>query len=109
MSVVVLLSSIAGIRGNTTIGTYGVSKAALHAMTIAVANDLKGRVAVNVLSPGWVRTDMAPDAPTEPRLPAEAVLSIVTGPQGVTGKLYHGKVQYDWAVSHKVSKFPNPY
>jgi NAD(P)-dependent dehydrogenase (short-subunit alcohol dehydrogenase family) len=106
---IVNVGSRSGIMSEQMEGIYGVSKAALHAMTIAVANDLKGRVAVNVLSPGWVRTDMAPDAPTEPRLPAEAVLSIVTDPQGVTGKLYHGKVQYDWAESHKVSKFPNPY
>ena len=106
---IVNVGSRSGIISEQMEGIYGVSKAALHAMTIAVANDLKGRAAVNVLSPGWVRTDMAPDGLIDPRLPAEAALSIVTGRRAVTGKLYHGKVQYDWAEAHKVSKVSNPY
>ncbi|WP_328187880.1 SDR family NAD(P)-dependent oxidoreductase [Marinobacter sp. OP 3.4] len=57
---VVLLSSIAGIRGNTTIGTYGVSKAAEAALArnLAVEWGPKG-IRVNSIAPGIVKTDFA--------------------------------------------------
>lgn len=57
---VVLLSSIAGVRGNTTIGTYGVSKAAEAALArnLAVEWGPKG-IRVNSIAPGIVKTDFA--------------------------------------------------
>ncbi len=57
---VVLLSSIAGIRGNATIGTYGVSKAAEAALArnLAVEWGPKG-IRVNSIAPGIVKTDFA--------------------------------------------------
>ncbi|MFL1406906.1 SDR family NAD(P)-dependent oxidoreductase [Marinobacter sp. M1N3S26] len=57
---VVLLSSIAGIRGNTTIGTYGVSKAAEAALArnLAVEWGPKG-IRINSIAPGIVKTDFA--------------------------------------------------
>lgn len=57
---VVLLSSIAGIRGNSVIGTYGVSKAAEAALArnLAVEWGPSG-VRVNAIAPGLVRTDFA--------------------------------------------------
>lgn len=76
---------------------YGVSKAALHALTIATANELAGRVAVNALSPGWVLTDMAPDAPRHPRWSAKGALSIVTKPLSVTGQIFHGRRRISWS------------
>ena len=94
---VVNLGSTAGILGPNVRSGYGVSKAALHALTIATASELQGKVAVNALSPGWVKTDMAPDGPGDPRWSAEGALAIVTGPAGVTGKLFHGKRIRAWA------------
>ncbi len=57
---VVLLSSIAGIRGNTVIGTYGVSKAAEAALArnLAVEWGPSG-IRVNSIAPGLIRTDFA--------------------------------------------------
>lgn len=70
----------AGIRG-----AYGVSKAALHALTLAMANELMPQVAVNAICPGWVRTDMAPDGPGDPRTSAEHVLWLANKPLDFTG------------------------
>ena len=57
---VVMLSSIAGIRGNTTIGTYGVSKAAEAALArnLAVEWGPKG-IRINSIAPGLIKTDFA--------------------------------------------------
>lgn len=57
---VVLLSSIAGLRGNTVIGTYGVSKAAEAALARNLAVEWGPRgIRVNSIAPGLVRTDFA--------------------------------------------------
>lgn len=59
-SSVVLMSSIAGLRGNKTIGLYGLSKAALAqlARNLAVEWGPLG-VRVNSISPGLVRTPLS--------------------------------------------------
>lgn len=50
-------------------GVYGVTKAALNALTVRLASELPGAVKVNAMCPGWVRTRMggagAPRAPEE--------------------------------------------
>jgi len=57
---VVLLSSIAGIRGNTVIGTYGVSKAAEAALARNLAVEWGPRgIRVNAIAPGLIKTDFA--------------------------------------------------
>lgn len=57
---VVLMSSIAGLRGNRAIGLYGLSKAALAqlARNLAVEWGPHG-VRVNAVSPGLVKTPLA--------------------------------------------------
>ena len=56
----VLISSIAGLRGNRSIGLYGLTKAALAqlARNLAVEWGPAG-VRVNVVSPGLIRTPLA--------------------------------------------------
>ncbi len=57
---VIILSSIAGIRGNPVIGAYGISKAADAALArnLAVEWGPKG-IRVNAIAPGLVKTDFA--------------------------------------------------
>ena len=57
---VILMSSIAGLRGNRAIGLYGLSKAALAqlARNLAVEWGPAG-VRVNAISPGLIRTPLA--------------------------------------------------
>ena len=57
---IVNISSIAGLRGNATIGTYGVSKAAEAALARNLAVEWGPRnIRVNSIAPGLVRTDFA--------------------------------------------------
>jgi NAD(P)-dependent dehydrogenase (short-subunit alcohol dehydrogenase family) len=57
---VILISSIAGLRGNRSIGVYGITKAALAqlARNLAVEWGPQG-VRVNCISPGLIATDFA--------------------------------------------------
>ena len=56
---VILMSSIAGLRGNGAIGLYGLSKAALAqlARNLAVEWGPRG-ICVNAISPGLIRTPL---------------------------------------------------
>ena len=93
---VVNVGSTSGVMSSNLHGVYGISKAALHALTIATANELNGEIAVNALSPGWVRTDMAPDAPGDPVTSASAALWLVNQPRDLTGKLFHDMAEIAW-------------
>ena len=57
---IVLMASIAGLRGNKSIGLYGLSKAALAqlARNLAVEWGPQG-VRVNAISPGLIETPLA--------------------------------------------------
>jgi NAD(P)-dependent dehydrogenase (short-subunit alcohol dehydrogenase family) len=94
---IINVGSRSGLFTPNLTSAYGVSKAALHALTIAMANELRGRVAVNALSPGWVKTDMAPDGPGDPRWSAACALHLATRPAHVTGLLFHNKRVLSWS------------
>ena len=57
---VIVISSIAGIRGTPTLGAYGISKAADAALVRNLAVEWGGRnIRANCIAPGLVRTDFA--------------------------------------------------
>ncbi len=58
--VVILISSIAGLKGTDKIGIYGISKAAESAMARNLAVGWgKANIRVNCIAPGLIRTDFA--------------------------------------------------
>ena len=93
---VVNLGSTSGVLAPALTGAYAVSKAGLHALTIAWANALSGRVPVNAMSPGWVRTDMSPNAPGDPRDSAATALWLVTQPRDLTGQFVRDTGVIGW-------------
>lgn len=57
---VVLMASIAGVRGNKALGLYGLSKAGLAQLARNLAVEWgPSNVRVNAISPGVIRTDFA--------------------------------------------------
>ncbi len=57
---VILVSSIAGIKGSGTLGAYGVSKAADMALVRNLAIELgRDNIRVNAIAPGLIKTDFA--------------------------------------------------
>ncbi|MAS09298.1 SDR family oxidoreductase [Endozoicomonas sp. G2_2] len=65
---VIVLSSIAGLRGNTVIGAYGVSKAAEAALVRNLAVEWGPKnIRVNAIAPGLVRTDFAKALVEDPK------------------------------------------
>lgn len=57
---VILMASIAGLRGNQSIGLYGLSKAALTQLARNLAVEWGPRnVRVNAIAPGLIRTPLA--------------------------------------------------
>ena len=65
-------SFAAGLEGPAP---YSITKAALNALTVNVAKELKGDVKINSVCPGWVRTDMG--GPSAEKSTLEGADSIV--------------------------------
>lgn len=77
---------------------YGVAKAALNALTVALVRDLPDCVKINAMDPGWVATRMGGDnAPTSPEQAAETALWLATlSADGPTGGFFRRKLAIDW-------------
>lgn len=70
---VILLSSIAGLRGTTNIGAYGMSKAAEAALARNLALEWgPSNVRVNAIAPGLIATDFAKALLEDPERKARA-------------------------------------
>lgn len=69
---IVVISSIAGIQGQSMIGAYGISKAADMQLVRNLAVELgPDNVRVNAIAPGIIRTDFARVLITDPTLRAQ--------------------------------------
>ncbi len=98
---VVNVSSGAGsrhsIETSAAMSSYRASKWALNGVTRLWANELKGKVSVVMMDPGWVKTDMGgPSAPDSPTLSAQRSVEIALLPFKVTGTYQAGKISHTW-------------
>ncbi|GIV23655.1 MAG: 3-oxoacyl-[acyl-carrier-protein] reductase [Bacteroidia bacterium] len=63
---IVNVSSIVGLQGNPGQANYAAAKAGLIAFSKSVAKEVGSRnIRVNVVAPGFIRTDMTANLPTE--------------------------------------------
>jgi NAD(P)-dependent dehydrogenase (short-subunit alcohol dehydrogenase family) len=76
---------------------YSISKAALNAITVMLANALPN-ARVNCVDPGWVRTDMGgPHASRSVEEGAETIVWLATLPDdGPTGGYFHDRRRIAW-------------
>ena len=62
---IILNSSIAGVKGFPGTTVYSASKAAIRSFARTWTAELKGRIRVNVISPGTIDTAIFDGAPQE--------------------------------------------
>ncbi|MEP7027730.1 MAG: SDR family NAD(P)-dependent oxidoreductase [Candidatus Eisenbacteria bacterium] len=99
---IVNVSSDYGSYGAGLLGPapYSVSKAALNALTIKLAAELRpaANLKVNAVHPGWVRTAMGgPGAHRSPTEGAATVIWLATLPaEGPTGGFFHDQKPFPW-------------
>jgi len=78
---------------------YCISKTALNAVTVQLAESLRPRgIAVNAVCPGWVRTDLGgPEAPRSLQQGADSILWLVLqADPGVTGGFWRDGERIVW-------------
>ena len=80
---IVNVSSMAGSFGAGLPGpnAYGLAKAALNALTLALSHQLPPSIKINAMCPGWMRTRMGRDDADEPDVAARHVLHLATLPE----------------------------
>lgn len=82
-------------------GAYSASKAALNALTVTAAKECADfNIKINLMSPGPVRTEMAPDAPMDPSV-CHPTANYLLGlrENGPTGRFF-------W-LGYEIPLFPN--
>jgi NAD(P)-dependent dehydrogenase (short-subunit alcohol dehydrogenase family) len=87
---IVNVTSGAPLNCSPGFGAYSASKAALNAFTVTAARECADlNIKINLMSPGPVRTGMAPDAPLDPSvcLPTADYL-LELGEDGPTGRFF---------------------
>jgi NAD(P)-dependent dehydrogenase (short-subunit alcohol dehydrogenase family) len=85
---IINVASIAGVRGQTDMGIYSVSKAAVIMLTqILAAEVAPDNIQVNALAPGYVRTRFSQAVWDDPTRYAELVRGIPQGRMADSGEL----------------------
>lgn len=79
-------------------GAYGVAKAALNALTLALSRELPDTVKINAMCPGWVRTRMGGAGATlSPEQGADTAIWLATLPDdGPTGGFFRERRPIAW-------------
>ena len=98
---IVNISSQMGALSNMGSGglAYRVSKTALNAMTLILANELRGsNIIVNTVDPGWVNTDMGGSgAPRSVGQGADTAVWLATQPDGgPSGGYFRDRKTREW-------------
>ena len=77
---------------------YGVTKAALNALTVRLAQELPPTIKVNAMCPGWVRTRMGGQSATRsPEEAADTAVWLATLPDdGPTGGFFRDRHPIAW-------------
>ena len=77
---------------------YGVAKAALNAMTLALSRELQPQVKINAMCPGWVRTRMGgAEATRSIREGADTAIWLAQLPDnGPTGGFFRDRKRIAW-------------
>ncbi len=79
-------------------GAYGVAKAALNALTLALSHQLPPSIKINAMCPGWVRTRMGgAGASLSPEEGADTALWLATlADNGPSGKFFRRRKEIAW-------------
>ncbi len=79
-------------------GAYGVAKAALNALTLALSRELPETVKINAMCPGWVRTRMGGEsANRSPEEGADTAIWLAGLPDdGPSGGFFRDREPLDW-------------
>ncbi|MEM8794495.1 MAG: SDR family NAD(P)-dependent oxidoreductase [Pseudomonadota bacterium] len=85
----------AGLAGP---GAYGVTKAALNALTLRLSHDLPETIKTNAMNPGWVRTRMGgKSASRTPEMAADTAFWLGTLPEdGPNGGFFFDRKRVEW-------------
>ncbi|MBV8150803.1 MAG: SDR family oxidoreductase [Candidatus Eremiobacteraeota bacterium] len=82
---VIIISSVAGLKGNVALGAYGISKAADFQLARNLAVEWgSSNIRVNAIAPGIVRTDFARRLWEDPIIYAKAIRGYPLGRIGET-------------------------
>jgi 3-oxoacyl-[acyl-carrier protein] reductase len=85
-----VINVTSGLKHSAGHGVYSISKSALDALTKTAAHELEEHnILVNALNPGWVKTEMAQNAPDDPQKVAPLALKLASLPEGEPSGVEH--------------------